>query len=101
MVSGQWPVMAGKCRIAPLTGHHSQFTTHHSPPHPPAFLVLNPSATSSVKTLSLKSPCINISPSFTEPPTPHFDFNFLPIRSSSPLGPIKPLIRVTTFPPPL
>ena len=50
-------------------------------------------------TRSRKSPCTKISPSFTLPPTPHFDFNVRPRSAKSALVPTKPETRVAVFPP--
>ena len=50
-------------------------------------------------TRCLNSPWIRISPSFTEPPTPHLLFNNLPNSFRSFSVPMNPLINVTVLPP--
>ena len=58
-----------------------------------------PSAFSRSIIRCLKSPCISISPSFTEPPTPHFVFSSRPSSFRSSSLPMKPFITVTVLPP--
>ena len=52
-----------------------------------------------LQTRCLNSPWIRISPSFTEPPTPHLLFNNLPNSFRSFSVPMNPLINVTVLPP--
>ena len=50
-------------------------------------------------TLARRSPWMIISPSFAEPPTPHFTFKSFPKAVRSSEVPRNPVIKVTIFPP--